>query len=41
MGGAHLYGLTDAHFERADAAAARFAAKAAGEPGRPGVPVGA
>jgi predicted TIM-barrel fold metal-dependent hydrolase len=41
MGGAHLYGLTDAHFERADAAAARFAARAAGEPGRPGVPVGA
>ena len=41
MGGAHLYVLTDAHFERADSAAARFAARAAGEPGRPGVPVGA
>ena len=41
MGGAHLYGLTDAHFERADAAEARFAARVAGEPGRPGVPVGA
>ncbi len=34
LGGAHLYGFTDAHFERADAAAARWAAKAAGETDR-------
>jgi len=41
MGGAHLYGLTDADFEKADAAVARAAAARPEGPGKRGVPVGA
>jgi hypothetical protein len=41
MGGAHLYGFTDADFEKADAAVARAAAAPAGGAGKRGVPVGA
>jgi len=40
MGGAHLYGLTDADFEKADAAVARAAAGANGGAGPRGVTVG-
>ena len=39
MGGAHLYGFTDADFEKADAAAARAAAGANGGAAPHGVPV--
>jgi len=40
VGGAHLYGLEDADFEKADAAVARAAAGANGGAGPRGVPVG-
>jgi hypothetical protein len=39
MGGAHLYGLKDADFEKADAAVARAAAGANGGAAPHGVPV--
>src|SRR5580765_7792539 len=40
MGGAHLYGLKDADFEKADAAVARAAARANGGAAPRGVPAG-